>query len=73
MEIICLGCMHGLEAIFNFVEEAEAGHISILFKGVPVKLRQQWSDTSCPGVITLGTPGCRGSHTAEAYSRLGPV
>ena len=41
MGIICVGCMPGHEAIFNFVEETEAGHISILFKGVPVSLRQQ--------------------------------
>ena len=43
---------HGHEAIYNFIEETEAGHRLSLFKGLPVQLRLQCSDTSRPGVIT---------------------
>ena len=32
---------HGHQAIYNFVEEAETGHRSSLFKGLPVQLRLQ--------------------------------
>ena len=31
----------GHQAIYNFVEEAETGHISSLFNGLPVQLRLQ--------------------------------
>ena len=36
---------HSHEAVYNFVEETETGHRSSLFKGLPVQLRQQCSDT----------------------------
>ena len=42
---------HSHEAVYNFVEETETGHRSSLFKGLPVQLRQQCSDTSCSGII----------------------
>ena len=41
---------HGHQAIYNFIEEAETGHRSSVFKGLPFQLRRQWHDTSRPGV-----------------------
>ena len=38
---------HDNEAISNLIEEAETGHRSSLFRGLPVQLRLQ-----CPDVIT---------------------
>ena len=32
---------YGHQAIYNFIEEAEAGHRSFIFKGLPVQLRLQ--------------------------------
>ena len=32
---------HGHKAIYDFIEEAETGHRSPLFKGLPVQLRLQ--------------------------------
>ena len=42
---------HGHEAIYNIVKGTETCHRSSLFKCLPVQLRQQLSDTSCPGII----------------------
>ena len=42
---------HSHEAVYDFVEETETGHRSSLFKGLPVQLRQQCSDTSCSNII----------------------
>ena len=43
---------HSHQAIYKFIEEAEAGYRSSPFKGLPVQLRLQWSDTIRPDVIT---------------------
>ena len=40
------------QAIYKFIEEAEAGRKSSPFKGLPVQLRLQWSGNICPGLIT---------------------
>ena len=42
---------HDHEAIYYFVKKTETGHRSSLFKCLPVQLRQQLSDTSCPGIM----------------------
>ena len=42
---------HSYGAVYEFVEETETGHRSSLFKGPPVQMRQQCSDTSCSGKI----------------------
>ena len=47
-----VGKEHSHQAIYKFIEESEAGHRSSPFKGLPVQLRLQWSDTIRPGVIT---------------------
>ena len=42
---------HNHEAVYDFVKETETDHISSLFKGLPIQLRQQCSDTNCSGKI----------------------
>ena len=50
LHIVGKGPSH--QAIYNFIEEAEMGHISSSFMGLPVQLRQQLSDTIRHGAIT---------------------